>query len=244
MSSISRARLDLACRVSISRTAGGGRYAAARWTPRLAAALVEFANEVRTWLEEHLSGEFAPYRGMGLTGQEDIPAELQIAWERELASGGWLGIDFPEWIGGRACTLSEQVVFFNTYVESRAPGRMPNLGVTLLGPTLMVFGSEDQQRRFVPKILSGEKLWCQGYSEPDAGSDLANVKTRAELVDSQWVINGQKIWTSLAQHADWAFIVARTAAGSSSPFRAELPAGTHGPTWSGDSAHRSDHRRR
>ncbi len=169
-----------------------------------------FADEVRTWLEEHLTGRFSGLRGRGLTGQEDIAPELQIEWERELASGGWLGIDFPESIGGRGCSLAEQVVFHKTYVEAGAPGRIPNLGVTLLGPTLMAFGSEEQQQRFVPPILSGDELWCQGYSEPDAGSDLANVKTRAHLEGGSWVVNGQKVWTSLAQFADWIFVVART----------------------------------
>jgi len=178
-------------------------------------ALREFAYEVRTWLEEHLVGPFAGLRGRGLTGQEDIAPELQIAWERELASGGWLGIDFPESIGGRGCTLAEQVVFHTTYVESGAPGRIPNLGVTLLGPTLMEFGSFEQQQRFVPSILAGDDLWCQGYSEPDAGSDLANIKTRADLVEDQWVITGQKVWTSLAQFADWVFLIARTDPGTS-----------------------------
>lgn len=173
-----------------------------------------FRDEVRTWLEEHLVGDFAGLRGKGGTGQEDVSLEVQIAWERELATGGWLGIDFPASIGGRECSLGEQVIFHKTYVESRAPGRLPNMGVTLLGPTLMAYGSDEQQQRFVPKILSGEEFWCQGYSEPDAGSDLANVKTRAELVDGEWVIEGQKIWTSLAQVADWAFVVCRTEAGS------------------------------
>ena len=176
--------------------------------------LAGFADEVRTWLEDHLVGEFARYRGRGLTGQEDVPIEVQIAWERELASGGWLGIDFPEWIGGRGCTLAEQVVFFNTYTGARAPGRLPNVGVMLLGPTLMAFGSEQQQRRFVPPILAGTELWCQGYSEPGAGSDLAGVATRASLHGDAWVINGQKVWTSLAQHADWIFVLARSTPGS------------------------------
>ena len=176
--------------------------------------LAGFADEVRTWLEEHLAGEFARYRGRGLTGQEDVPVEVQIAWERELAAGGWLGIDFPEWIGGRGCTLAEQVVFFNTYTEARAPGRLPNVGVMLLGPTLMALGSEQQQRRFVPPILAGTELWCQGYSEPGAGSDLAGVATRAALHGDMWLVNGQKVWTSLAQHADWIFVLARTTPGS------------------------------
>ncbi len=177
-------------------------------------SLEEFRDEVRTWLEAHVVGEFSRWRGKGLTGQEDVPVEVQLDWERELAGGGWLGIDFPESIGGRGCSLAEQVVFFKTYVEARAPGRLPNVGVTLLGPTLMAFGDDEQQRRFVPRILSGEEMWCQGYSEPDAGSDLANVKTRAVLVDGRWIVNGQKVWTSLAQYAQWAFVVARTEVGS------------------------------
>ena len=174
----------------------------------------EFCEEVRTWLEEHIRGDFSKLRGKGLTGHDDVDPELQIAWERELATGGWLGIDFPKWVGGRECSLVEQVLFHKTYVEAKAPGRIPNMGVTLLGPTLLAFASKSQQERFIPKILSGEELWCQGYSEPDAGSDLSNIKTRAELIDGYWIINGQKVWTSLAQYADWIFVVARTQGGS------------------------------
>ena len=94
-------------------------------------------------------------RGKGLTGHDDVPAELQIEWGKELAKGGWLGIDFPKSIGGRECSLVEQVLFHKTYVEALAPGRIPNMGVTLLGPTLMAFGTNEQQSRFVPPILSG-----------------------------------------------------------------------------------------
>ncbi len=176
----------------------------------LTSAEKEFRDEVRTWLEEHLVGEFAGLRGRGGTGQEDIPSEVQIAWERELAGGGWLGIDFPTRLGGRECSLSEQVLFHQTYVEARAPGRLPNMGVTLLGPTLVAYATTEQQERFVPPILSGDEFWCQGYSEPNAGSDLANVNTRAVLDGDRWVINGQKIWTSLAQHSDWCFVICRT----------------------------------
>ncbi len=170
----------------------------------------DFRDEVRTWLEEHLVGEFAGLRGRGGMGQEDIPAEEQIAWERELAGGGWLGIDFPARLGGRECSLAEQVLFHQTYVEARAPGRLPNMGVTLLGPTLVAYGTPEQQERFVPPILSGDEFWCQGYSEPNAGSDLANVGTKAVLDGDRWVVNGQKIWTSLAQYSDWCFVVCRT----------------------------------
>ena len=174
----------------------------------------EFADEVRTWLEEHLVGEFGDLRGRGGVGQEDIPIELQMAWETELAAGGWLSLGYPEELGGRSVSLFEQVTFFATYVEAKAPGRIPNMGVTLLGPTVVGYGTEEQKQRFVPPILRGEEWWCQGYSEPNAGSDLANVGTKASLEGDQWVINGQKVWTSLAQHSDWCFVVARTEPGT------------------------------
>ena len=169
-----------------------------------------FADEVRTWLEEHLVGEFADLRGRGGVGQEDVDPERLLDWERELASGGWLGLDYPSHLGGRDASLSEQVVFHQTYVEARAPGRIPNIGLTLLGPTLVAYGTPEQQARFVPPILAGAEHWCQGYSEPNAGSDLANVSTRARLDGDRWLVTGQKIWTSLAQFAQWAFVVCRT----------------------------------
>jgi alkylation response protein AidB-like acyl-CoA dehydrogenase len=169
-----------------------------------------FRDEVRTWLDEHLVGEFAELRGRGGTGQEDIPPPLLIEWERELARGGWLGLGYPVEVGGRDCSLFEQVIFHMAYVESGAPGRLPNMGLTLAGPTIVAYGTEAQKKRFIPKILSAEEMWCQGYSEPDAGSDLANVQARAVLDGDQWVINGQKVWTSLAQYADWCFVVCRT----------------------------------
>jgi alkylation response protein AidB-like acyl-CoA dehydrogenase len=181
----------------------------------LSPAELAFKDEVRTWLEEHLVGEFAELRGRGGTGQEDIPPQQLIEWERELAKGNWLGLGYPVELGGRECTLFEQVIFHMTYVESRAPGRLPNMGLTLAGPTIVAYGTDAQRQRFIPKILSGEEMWCQGYSEPDAGSDLANVKTRAVLDGDEWIINGQKVWTSLAQYSDWCFVVCRTDPSSS-----------------------------
>ena len=169
-----------------------------------------FAEEVRTWLEEHLVGANADLRGRGGVGQEDVEPERLLAWERELADGGWLGLDYPEHLGGRDASLSEQVVFHQTYVEARAPGRIPNIGLTLLGPTLVAFGTPELQERFVPSIIAGTEHWCQGYSEPNAGSDLANVSTRARLEGDRWLVTGQKTWTSLAQHAQWAFVLCRT----------------------------------
>ena len=176
------------------------------WT----AAEQAFADEVRTWLEEHLVGANADLRGRGGVGQEDVEPERLLAWERELADGDWLGLDYPEHLGGRDASLSEQVVFHQTYVEARAPGRIPNIGLTLLGPTLVAFGTPELQERFVPPIIAGTEHWCQGYSEPNAGSDLANVSTRARLEGDRWLVTGQKTWTSLAQHAQWAFVLCRT----------------------------------
>ena len=174
------------------------------------AAEQTFADEVRTWLEEHLVGANADLRGRGGVGQEDVEPERLLAWERELADGDWLGLDYPEHLGGRDASLSEQVVFHQTYVEARAPGRIPNIGLTLLGPTLVAFGTPELQERFVPPIIAGTEHWCQGYSEPNAGSDLANVSTRARLEGDRWLVTGQKAWTSLAQHAQWAFVLCRT----------------------------------
>ena len=169
-----------------------------------------FADEVRTWLEEHLGGANAGLRGRGGVGQEDVEPERLLEWERELATGGWLGLDYPVHLGGRDASLSEQVVFHQTYVEARAPGRIPNIGLTLLGPTLVAFGTPELQERFIPPIISGTEHWCQGYSEPNAGSDLANVSTRARLSGDRWLVTGQKTWTSLAQYAQWAFVLCRS----------------------------------
>jgi acyl-CoA dehydrogenase len=169
-----------------------------------------FADEVRTWLEAHLGGANSDLRGRGGVGQEDVEPERLLEWERELATGGWLGLDYPVHLGGRDASLSEQVVFHQTYVEARAPGRIPNIGLTLLGPTLVAFGTPELQERFIPPIISGTEHWCQGYSEPDAGSDLANVSTRARLSGDRWLVTGQKTWTSLAQYAQWAFVLCRT----------------------------------
>ena len=169
-----------------------------------------FADEVRTWLEAHLGGANSDLRGRGGVGQEDVEPERLLEWERELATGGWLGLDYPVHLGGRDASLSEQVVFHQTYVEARAPGRILNIGLTLLGPTLVAFGTPELQERFIPPIISGTEHWCQGYSEPDAGSDLANVSTRARLSGDRWLVTGQKTWTSLAQYAQWAFVLCRT----------------------------------
>jgi alkylation response protein AidB-like acyl-CoA dehydrogenase len=119
-------------------------------------------------------------------------------------------VAWPAEYGGRGLTLHQQVVYFEEYARARAPGRIGHIGETLLGPTLIAFGTEAQRQRFLPGIVAGTELWCQGYSEPGAGSDLANIQTRAHIADGQWVIDGQKVWTSQAHWADWCFVLART----------------------------------
>ena len=169
-----------------------------------------FRAEVRDWLGDHLTGEFAEGRGLGGPGREHEGFDVRRAWERVLGDAGWIGLGWPKEHGGRGATLMQQVIFAEEYSRAEAPGRVNHMGEHLLGPTLIAFGTEEQQARFLPPIVQGEELWCQGYSEPNAGSDLANVQTRAVLDGDEWVVTGQKVWTSLAHWADWCFVVART----------------------------------
>ncbi len=179
-----------------------------------------FRAEVRDWLEDNLVGDFAALRGLGGPGREHEAHPERLAWDRHLAKHGWTCIGWPVEHGGRGLSLAQQVIFHEEYARADAPGRVNHLGEELLGPTLIAFGTPEQQARFLPKIVAVEELWCQGYSEPDAGSDLANVQTRARLVSAEldqqaeWVIDGQKVWTSLAHLSDWCFVVARTEPGS------------------------------
>jgi alkylation response protein AidB-like acyl-CoA dehydrogenase len=169
-----------------------------------------FRAEVRGWLDANLTGEFAALVGKGGPGREHEYVEERLAWERRLGEGGWIGLGWPEEVGGRGLPWSQQVIFHEEYARAGAPGRVGHIGEQLLGPTLLMFGTAEQKQRFLPGILSGEQMWCQGYSEPDAGSDLAAVRTRAELRDGEWHVSGQKVWTSLAQFADWCFVLARS----------------------------------
>ncbi|MFN7951662.1 MAG: acyl-CoA dehydrogenase family protein [bacterium] len=176
----------------------------------LSAEDLAFRDEVRAWLAENLSGELAEVRGRGWPGDMDGALEGRRKWEARLAAGRWTCLGWPIEHGGRAATLVQEVIFNEEYVRSGAPGRLGHIGETLLGPTLIAFGTDEQKKRFLPPIVSGEELWCQGYSEPNAGSDLANVQCKAERHGDEWVLNGQKIWTSLAAISDWCFALART----------------------------------
>ncbi|MFF9851362.1 acyl-CoA dehydrogenase family protein [Streptomyces litmocidini] len=174
----------------------------------------EFRREVRGWLSANLTGEFAALRGRGGPGREHEAHAERLAWERHMAAAGWTCVGWPEEYGGRGATLEQQVAFHEEYALADAPARVGHIGEQLLGPTLIAFGTPEQRKRFLPKIVGVEEQWCQGYSEPDAGSDLANVRTRAERDGEDWVVTGQKVWTSLAHEADWCFVVARTEPGS------------------------------
>jgi alkylation response protein AidB-like acyl-CoA dehydrogenase len=174
----------------------------------------EFRREVAAWLAANLADGFADLVGTGGPGREHEFLEERKEWERRLGAGGWIGLGWPESAGGRGLSWERQVVFHEEYARAGAPGRVGHIGEQLLGPTLLMFGTEEQQRRFLPGILAGTELWCQGYSEPGAGSDLAAVSTRAVLRDGEWHVDGQKVWTSLATEADWCFVIARTEPGS------------------------------
>ncbi|MGO4616786.1 acyl-CoA dehydrogenase family protein [Nocardia sp. 2YAB30] len=179
-----------------------------------AAQDAQFATEVREWLAENLDGEFRELRGLGGPGREHEAFDERLAWDRHLAAAGWTCLGWPKEYGGRAASVRQQVIFHEEYAKAHAPARVSHVGEELLGPTLLAFGTRAQKDRFLPGIRAVTELWCQGYSEPGAGSDLAAISTAAHLDGGEWSINGQKIWTSLAHVADWCFVVARTERGS------------------------------
>jgi len=177
--------------------------------------MVDFRAEVRDWLETQLSGDWRSVRGLGGPGREDEGFEERLAWSRHMAAHNWTCVGWPAEHGGRGLSLAEQVIFYEEYARANGPTSINHFGEQLIGPTLIAFGTDEQKARFLPRIRSVEELWCQGYSEPGAGSDLANVSTKAVRDGNEWVIDGQKIWTSLAQFAQWIFVVCRTTPGSS-----------------------------
>ena len=167
-----------------------------------------FRAEVRAWLDANLTDDLRALAD-DLSGGGDEAARLRVEWERRLGAARWIGLDWPKEYGGRAASLVEQMIFSEEYARARAPLRPP-FGEKILGPTIIAFGSEEQRRRFLPPILRGEVFWCQGFSEPEAGSDLAGVRTSAVLDGRLWLINGQKVWTSQAHTSQWIFVLART----------------------------------
>lgn len=172
----------------------------------------QFRQEVADWLEANLCGEFEPIRFRGGPGDEHSFVQERKVWEQVLAAGGWTAIGWPKEFGGRGASIEQQVIFNEEYARAGGPGRVGHIGETLTGPTLIAYGTQAQCEKYLPGIKAGKELWCQGYSEPSAGSDLANVKTKARFDESrgQWLLSGQKVWTSLAHESDFCFVIART----------------------------------
>lgn len=176
------------------------------------AADEQFRQEVADWLEANLCGDFEPIRFRGGPGDEHSFVEERKVWEQALAEGGWTAIGWPKEFGGRGASIEQQVIFNEEYARAGGPGRVGHIGETLTGPTLIAYGTQAQCDKYLPGIKAGRELWCQGYSEPSAGSDLANVKTKARFDESsgKWLLSGQKVWTSLAHESDFCFVIART----------------------------------
>ncbi|MDX6284628.1 MAG: hypothetical protein QOG53_113 [Frankiales bacterium] len=169
-----------------------------------------FRAEVREWLSENLVGEYADLGSAGGPGREHEGFDVRQRWEKLLGAAGWIGLGWPSAHGGRGASLVQQVVYAEEYARAGAPARVGHIGENLVAPTIIAFGTPEQHQRFLPPILAGDELWCQGYSEPNAGSDLANVQTRAVRDGDEWVLTGQKVWTSLALQSEWCFVLART----------------------------------
>ncbi|HEY7440686.1 MAG TPA: acyl-CoA dehydrogenase family protein [Acidimicrobiia bacterium] len=169
-----------------------------------------FRKEIRTWLDEHLTDE---QRGDGSGySMEMSPARLEVlrAWNRELADARYAAIAWPEEYGGRGAGIMEQVVFAEEMHRSKAPGTLNPLGLSNIAPAIIQHGTEEQKRTLLPRMLRGDDIWCQGFSEPDAGSDLASLKTSAVLDGDHFVVNGQKTWNTLGHLANWCALLART----------------------------------
>ena len=166
-----------------------------------------FRAEIRAWLVENLPDDWGT---PGFSMAPDEKRAFNQAWTQKLFEGGWICASWPKEYGGKGLSLMESVVLNEEFARAEAPLRADFFGDTLVGPTILQWGSEAQKQQFIPRILNGTITWCQGFSEPDAGSDLASLKTRAELDGDEWVINGQKVWTTQARFADYIFLLART----------------------------------
>jgi alkylation response protein AidB-like acyl-CoA dehydrogenase len=161
-----------------------------------------FRDDVRGWLAENHPGD---------PPEDDKEAfEFSRRWQRKMYEAGWAGISWPKEYGGRGATLIEQAIFFEEMVRAKAPRVANILGLVMGGPVVITHGTDEQKKRYLEPILSGDEIWCQGFSEPEAGSDLASLKTRAVKRNGGWVVSGQKVWTTLAHEAKWCMLVART----------------------------------
>ncbi len=167
-----------------------------------------FRQELRSWLETNPPEGYDPARFELIDPDERF--EVKLRWQRKLHAAGLVGIHWPKEYGGRGATIIEQTIYQQEMARTGSPGLANPLGLSLVGPTLMHWGTEEQKRRYIPKIMNADEVWCQGYSEPGSGSDLASLQTRAVEVGDEFVVNGQKVWTSYAHKADYCILVTRT----------------------------------
>lgn len=172
----------------------------------LTADELQFRDELRSWLTANLPKDWDEWR--------EKPIEVSFpylrSWQRKLHEGGWAAVSWPKEYGGRSATLMQQAIFWEEMARVEAPPMANSLGLGLIGPTIIVYGTEEQKKRYIPKILSAEEIWCQGFSEPNAGSDLASLQTEARLDGDHYVVNGQKVWTSYGWVGSWCELVVRT----------------------------------
>jgi alkylation response protein AidB-like acyl-CoA dehydrogenase len=166
----------------------------------------QFQDELRSWLSTNVPREWEHAREQSL----DVRFEFHRKWQRQLFEGGWAGISWPKEYGGRGASLMQQVIFWQEMARAGAPQMANVLGLGLIGPTIIAFGTEEQKKRYLRNILNADEIWCQGFSEPNAGSDLAGLQTDARLDGDHYVVNGQKVWTSYGWLADWCEVVVRT----------------------------------
>ena len=167
-----------------------------------------FRQDLRKWLEANK--QYAPGSVSVMSNESDEQWQARVTWHKKLNDGGWVAVNWPKEYGGRAATVMQRLIFREELSRLNLSEPAIGMGISLLGPTLLHWGTEEQKRRHIPAILRGEEVWCQGYSEPSSGSDLASVQTRAFEDGDDFVVNGQKVWTSMAQHADWIFALVRT----------------------------------
>jgi alkylation response protein AidB-like acyl-CoA dehydrogenase len=173
-----------------------------------ASDLDTFRRELRTWLAANLTDDLKP---AALAALPDVERVRRLrAWQRKLADARWVGITWPEEYGGRDAGIPEQVAHTEEMARAQAPEVIGSLGIGIAGPPLIAYGTDEQRRRFARRILTGEDLWCFGFSEPGAGSDLASLRTQAIPRGDFFEVTGQKVWTTLAQHADWCMLLCRT----------------------------------
>jgi alkylation response protein AidB-like acyl-CoA dehydrogenase len=166
----------------------------------------QFRDELRAWLAVQVPKDWSEWREKPL--EESFP--YLRAWQKKLDEGHWAAVSWPKEYGGRSATLMQQAIFWEEMARAEAPSMANALGLGLIGPTIIAYGTPAQKKRFIPKILSAEEIWCQGFSEPNAGSDLASLQTEARRDGNDYVVNGQKVWTSFGWVADWCELVVRT----------------------------------